>query len=147
MRQSSASSPKFNAWQDFSITSNWALEIPCYYNIGPQFYPNECYSTIQGTSMATPHVSAVAALIASRTPSLRHQPLAIAAMLKLGAQHIHGNTTPVLSATDTTAGDLTGAACPTGYCHLGGPAISDSDAYGAGLVDAAGSGGFGGFGH
>lgn len=132
----------YNAWQDFSITSNWALEIPCYVgsDLGPQFYPNDCYSTIQGTSMATPHVSAVAALYASANPRLRHNPWALTVALKSNAQHISGNKTQPLSATDTSAGDLTGAACPTGYCHLGGKAISDSEAFGAGLVDAAGFG-------
>ena len=77
------------------------------------------------------------ALIASRNPSLRHQPNALIALLKSGAQRISGNTTTALSATDTSPGDLTGAACPTGYCHLGGARISDSEAYGAGLVNAA----------
>jgi hypothetical protein len=43
----------------------------------------------------------------------------------------------VLSATDTSGGDLTGGSCPTGYCHLGGPRVSDRDAYGAGLVNVA----------
>jgi subtilisin family serine protease len=128
----------YNAWQDFSVTSNWALEIPCYYDLGSQFYPNDCYSTIQGTSMATPHASAVVALLASRYPSLRHHPSALAAKLKASAQHISGNTTQPLSASDTSAADLTGAVCTTGYCHLGGRSISDREAFGAGLVDAAG---------
>jgi hypothetical protein len=39
-----------------------------------------------------------------------------------------------LSATDTSAADLTGNLCPGGYCHLGGSPISDNDAYGNGLV-------------
>jgi subtilisin family serine protease len=127
------------AFQDFSITSDWALEIPCFAgsSLGPQFYPNDCYSSIQGTSMATPHVSAVAALIASRYPSLRHQPLAIKTVLLDTATPIRGNTTQPLSARDTSAGDYTGIACATGYCHNGGPAIADAEAYGAGLVDAA----------
>jgi subtilisin family serine protease len=128
----------YAAWQDFSVTSDWALEIPCYYDLGPEFYPNDCYSTIQGTSMATPHASAVVALLASRYPSLRHHPAALAARLKATAQRVRGNTTQPLSASDVSAGDLTGDACPTGYCHLGGRPISDSDAYGAGLVNAAG---------
>ena len=87
--------------------------------------------------MATPHVSAVAALIASRYPSLRHQPLAIKSVLLDTATHVWGNTTQPLSARDTSVGDYTGIACTTGYCHNGGPAISDAEAYGAGLVDAA----------
>ena len=128
----------YNAWEDFSITSNWALEIPCYTISGGGFPPDQCYTTIQGTSMATPHASAVLALIASKFPAARHNPAMLVSMLKDGAQHVTGNWTPGLSATDTSASDRTGATCPTGYCHLGGPAISDSEAYGAGLVDAAG---------
>lgn len=124
------------AFEDFSITSNWALEIPCFFNLGPGFYPDECYSTIQGTSMATPHVSAVLALIASKNKEARHHPEELVGILKDSAQEIHGNAEPGLSATDLSAGDRTGLLCPTGYCHLGGPAISDHDAYGAGLVDA-----------
>ena len=128
------------AWEDFSITSDWSTEIPCYYgsDLGPQFYPDDCYSTIQGTSMATPHASAVAALIASRNPMVRHNAFALAAALKATAQPISGNRTQPVSASDKSAADRTGAACPTGYCHLGGSAISDKDAFGAGLVDAAG---------
>jgi subtilisin family serine protease len=126
----------FKAFEDFSITSNWALEIPCFFDIGPQFYPGECYSTIQGTSMATPHVSAVLALIASAQPELRHKPAALVEALKDGAREIEGNTTPGLSATDTSPGDRTGLPCSTGYCHLGGRPIQDREAYGAGLVDA-----------
>jgi hypothetical protein len=36
-----------------------------------------------------------------------------------------------------SGGDLTGGTCPTGYCHLEGPRISDRDAYGVGLVNSA----------
>ena len=126
----------YTAFEDFSITSNWALEIPCYTNIGPDFYADECYSTIQGTSMATPHVSAVLALIASTNKNARHHPDKLIKILKDGAQKIHGNTTQPLSATDLSVGDLTGLLCFDGYCHLGGKAITDGDAYGAGLVDA-----------
>jgi subtilisin family serine protease len=127
------------AYEDFSITSDWATEIPCFLgsDLGPQFYPNDCYSSIQGTSMATPHASAVAALIASRYPSLRHRPLAIVSVLKSTAERVWGNTTQPLSAKDTSAGDFTGIACATGYCHNGGAPISDAEAYGAGLVNAA----------
>jgi len=125
----------YTAFEDFSITSNWALEIPCFFDLGFG-YPGECYSTIQGTSMATPHVSAVAGLVASRSAAIRHHPDAILAVLKLTASRSSHNTTQPLSATDTSPGDRTGVACTTGYCHLGGPAISDRDAYGAGVVDA-----------
>ena len=127
----------YKAWEDFSITSNWAMEIDCFYDIGPEFYPDECYSTIQGTSMATPHVSAVLALIASQNPKARHNPATLVSILKKGAQKIKGNLTPPLSAKDLSAGDRNGLLCVTGYCHLGGNAISDLEAYGAGLVDAS----------
>ncbi|HUH96626.1 MAG TPA: S8 family serine peptidase [Anaerolineales bacterium] len=125
-----------NSWEDFSITSNWALEIPCFINIGPQFYANECYTSIQGTSMATPHASAVLALIASSNPKARHHPALLIGILKASALNVHGNATPGLSASDTSAADRTGDDCPTGYCHLGGRPISDLEAYGAGLVNA-----------
>ncbi len=126
----------FTAYQDFSITSNWALEIPCYFLDSPTFYDQSCYSTIQGTSMATPHVSAVAALVASAKPWLRHKPGAIVADLKGSARTGVVNYTKPVSASDTSVGDLSGVACPSGYCHLGGKPISSRDAYGAGVVDA-----------
>ncbi|HEX2911867.1 MAG TPA: S8 family serine peptidase [Chloroflexia bacterium] len=130
----------FNAWEDFSITSNWATQIPCYtINLPGFFYTDQCYSTIQGTSMATPHVSAVMALVASKYPELRHDSEGLVEKVKDGARQIDGNRTRALSATDTSPGDQSGLACPGGYCHLSGPTISDSDAYGAGLVDAYGA--------
>ncbi len=127
----------YNAWEDFSITSNYALEIPCYVFTGSStFYNMECYTSIQGTSMATPHASAVLALIASVRPDARYIPDQLIYLLKASAQKIKGNTTQPLSAGDKSKGDLSGIACTTGYCHLGGLAISDKEAYGAGLVDA-----------
>jgi subtilisin family serine protease len=64
-----------NAWQSFSTTSNWAVEIPCFtFTAGSGFPQGQCYSTIQGTSMAAPHAAAAVALIASEHPSLRHRP-------------------------------------------------------------------------
>jgi subtilisin family serine protease len=125
----------FDAYEEFSITSNWATEIPCYTLAAPDFHADECYSTIQGTSMATPHASAVAALIASAHPSVRHDPAAIVALLKHSAEDGRNYTQP-LSPTDLTPADLSGAACTAGYCHLGGPAISSREAYGAGIINA-----------
>jgi subtilisin family serine protease len=133
----------FAAWETFSTTSNWATQIPCFVFTGGGFPPDQCYSTIQGTSMATPHVSAVVALLASKNPAARGNPDALIKMLKSTAQKIKGNATPPLSATDASAGDLATypGACVTGYCHLGGSPIPDAEAYGAGLVDArAGAG-------
>jgi subtilisin family serine protease len=125
------------AFGDFGTTSNWALLVPCFVFTGGGFPANQCYSTIQGTSMAAPHVSATAALVASARPEARHNPDRLVSILKSRAQRIEGNQTEVLSATDTSPADLLGTACPTGYCHLGGPSVPDSEAYGAGLVDAA----------
>jgi hypothetical protein len=59
------------------------------------------------------------------------------ARLKARANTNVHNLTRVLSATDTSGGDLTGGSCPTGYCHLGRARVSDREAYGAGLVNAA----------
>jgi lantibiotic leader peptide-processing serine protease len=126
-----------NAWQTFSTTSNWAVEIPCFvFTQGSGFPQGQCYSTIQGTSMAAPHAAAAVALIASEHASLRHRPGALVARLKAKARSV-GNTTPPLSATDTSPGDLSGVACPTGFCHLGGAPISNRNAYGAGLAYVA----------
>jgi subtilisin family serine protease len=127
-------------WGAFSITSNWAPYtpfIPCFYFNGGGFPAHQCYTTILGTSMATPHVSAVLALIASAHPELRHKPGALVDMLKATARHLEGNATPPLNAGDTSGGDVTGGSCASGGCHLGGEPISDREAYGAGLVDAA----------
>jgi lantibiotic leader peptide-processing serine protease len=127
-----------NAWEDFNITSNWATQIPCFFlSAAAGFHQGDCYSTIQGTSMATPHVVASLALTASAHPSLRKHPAALLTRLKSHANTAVHNFTQVLSATDTSPGDLTGLPCPTGYCHLGGAAVSDRDAYGAGLVNIA----------
>ncbi len=125
-----------NAWEEFSTASNWGTDIPCFtFAKGSGFTPDQCYSTIQGTSMATPHASAVLALLASAKPALRGKPDRLVALLKSRARPAH-NLTQGLSATDRSKGDLTGPSCGTGYCHLGGPAVSDADAYGAGIIRA-----------
>ena len=127
-----------NAWEDFNITSNWATQIPCFFlSSAAGFHDGQCYSTIQGTSMAAPHVAASLALVASAHPSLRKHPGALLSRLKARANTDVHNLTRALSATDTSPGDLTGLPCTTGYCHLEGPRISDDDAYGAGLVNVA----------
>jgi hypothetical protein len=126
-----------NVWEDFSTTSNWAVEIPCFtFTAGSGFPPNQCYSSIQGTSMATPHVSAAVALAASAHQNLRGRPAALIDHVKARATSAV-NYTRAVSATDTSPVDLTGEPCPTGYCHLTGPRISSADAYGAGLLNVA----------
>ena len=127
-----------NAWQVFSTTSNWAVQIPCFtFTSGSGFPQGECYSTIQGTSMAAPQVAGSLALVASAHPSLRKRPGALISRLKRLANDGPSNRTRALSATDTSPGDLTGLPCDIGYCHLTGPRIPSSEAYGAGLVNVA----------
>ncbi len=138
----SSAADGFNVWEDFSTITNWSVSIPCVSFTGLfGFVDGECYNSIQGTSMATPHVSATAALIATAFPAqARHKPLVI--KQRLGSTTFkhsspHGwNATPPVSATDTSAADQTGDTCPFGWCHLGGAAIPDSEAYGAGIVNA-----------
>jgi hypothetical protein len=69
---------------------------------------------------------------------LRHKPDQLVQFLKSHITRVAGNTTTAVSNIDTSPMDRTGDPCPYGNCHLGGPAISDADAYGAGLVDAWG---------
>jgi lantibiotic leader peptide-processing serine protease len=127
-----------NAWQEFNITSDWATQIPCFFfSAAAGFHEGHCYSTIQGTSMAAPHVAAALALVASAHPSLRKHPGALINRLKATANDSPRNHTRALSGTDTSPGDLTGLPCVTGWCHLEGSRISNSDAYGAGLVNVA----------
>lgn len=123
------------AFEEFSITSNWAQDIPCYTFVGGGFPADQCYSTIQGTSMATPHVSAALALIVSANPTLRYKPKELVTILKSGARPAGPNLTPPLRRGDKSRGDYSLIPCATGYCHLGGDPISDRDAYGAGIID------------
>src|SRR6185503_14835925 len=109
---------------------NWAMEIPCYVFTGGGFPSDECYSTIQGTSMSTPHVSAVLALIASSDGGARGNPDRLERTLKSSAREFRGNQTRAISASDRSPGDLSGPAgpaCTTRYCHLGGEPIRDSE--------------------
>src|SRR6266498_2970405 len=99
-----------NVWEDFSTTSNWAVEIPCFiFSAGSGFPENQCYTAIQGTSMAAPHVSAALALVASAHPSLRDNPSGLVGRLKALANHKVNNLTQVTSAKDTSAPTSTAA--------------------------------------
>jgi len=123
-----------NVWEDFSTTSNWAVEIPCFtFSAAGGFPEGQCYSTIQGTSMATPHVSAAIALTASAHAELRHNPTGLIARVKSQATSAT-NQTPGLAANDHSPGDLSGGPC-VAFCHLGGAVIPSSEAYGAGLLN------------
>jgi hypothetical protein len=132
------SADRTNVWEDFSTTSNWATQIHCFtFSASSGFPANQCYTAIQGTSMAAPHVAAALAMLASAHPLARKQVGTLVGLLKTEAIDPGPNFTPVVSATDRLPGDLNRVACPTGFCHLGGPAISNRDAYGAGLINLA----------
>jgi len=125
-----------NVWEDFSTTSNWAVEIPCFtFSAASGFPEGQCYSTIQGTSMATPHVSAAIALTASAHSELRHNPSGLIDRVKSQAVSAT-NQTPGLAANDHSPGDLSGGPC-VAFCHLGGSVIPSAEAYGAGLLNVA----------
>ena len=94
------------------------------------------FGWMQGTSMAAPNVSGVAALVLSERRDLRNHPDALVARLKATAQrhltNYMGGNDP-----DDFSPALDGTPCPTGFCHIDQhKPIPFSDAYGAGLVDA-----------
>ena len=101
-------------------------------NVACGFHGGEPHVMSKTVDLAMQHGVAIGA-----HPGLRKHPGRLIAWVKARANDNVHNLTQVLSATDTSGGDLTGGSCPTGYCHLGGPRVSDRDAYGAGLVSAA----------
>jgi subtilisin family serine protease len=95
------------------------------------------FGWLQGTSMATPNALGVAALAISAKPQLRGNPAALTARLLATARTTPTNYTGPNDPTNTRP-DYDGDPCITGYCHLDtSHPIGFSDAYGAGLVDAA----------
>lgn len=123
-------------FEAFSTTSNWAIEIPCFDLSSISGFTDDCYTSIQGTSMSSPAVVGAAAQVLSARPDIRKAPKQLLQFLQATATQLDNNRTPPLSATDTSAGDLTGLPCDTGYCHLGGDRIPSREAYGRGLVNA-----------
>src|SRR5215217_7484587 len=105
-------------------------------------YDGATFGWFQGTSMSSPQVSGVAALVLAAKPGLREHPDLLAAQLKGTARKGIVNHTGKSSASTGAVWD--GTSCGTGYCHVtfttsptDANAISSAQAYGAGMVDAA----------
>ena len=127
-----------NAWEVFSTTSNWAVEIPCFtFTTGSGFPQGECYSTIQGTSMAAPQVVGLPGPGGQRPPVAAQAPGGADRPAQEPGQRQPAQLHAGPVGDRHLAGRPTGLPCDIGFCHLGGPRISDSDAYGAGLVNVA----------
>jgi subtilisin family serine protease len=100
-------------------------------------YRGAGFGFLQGTSMSSPNATGVGVLTLAAHPELRGNPSGLLARLQATARTNMTNFMVPNDPANTSAG-FNGVTCPTGWCHLafGQPAISFSDAYGAGMVNA-----------
>ena len=103
---------------------------------------NATFAWLQGTSMSSPQVAGVAALVMAAHPELQEHPDAVLSRLqataRTGLVNHTGKTSP------STGAAWNGTPCTVGYCHV---TFTESEtepnaipfglAYGAGMVDAA----------
>ncbi len=79
-------------------------------------YDGATFGWFQGTSMSSPQVAGVAALVLAAKPALQEHPDQLAAQLKATARKGIVNHTGKSSASTGAAWD--GTPCATGYCHV-----------------------------
>ena len=94
------------------------------------------FGWLQGTSMAAPNATGVAALVLSTSPSLRRKPTELVGRLRSTARR---DLTNYMGPNDPSnlAPSYAGVVCATGYCHVRQDApIAFADAYGSGMVNA-----------
>jgi lantibiotic leader peptide-processing serine protease len=98
------------------------------------------FGWLQGTSMSSPNATGVAALTLAAHHELQGHPDGLLARLQSTARKDMVNMTGPNDVFNL-ATSLAGVPCATGYCHLtyGDKLISFVDAYGAGMVNAAGA--------
>jgi subtilisin family serine protease len=95
------------------------------------------FGWLQGTSMSSPNATGVAALALSAHANLRKNPDALLAKLQATARTDMTNYMGPNDPANTSAG-VNGTPCSTGFCHVDFThPLSFSDAYGAGIVNAA----------
>jgi len=103
---------------------------------------NATFAWLQGTSMSSPQVAGVAALVMAAHPELQEHPDAVLSRLQATARTGMVNHTG--KSSPSTGAAWGGTPCTVGYCHVtftesatDPNAIPFGLAYGAGMVDAA----------